>query len=75
MSETLPPQVATDTDEIVLVPSATRGMRREDIDLASLKLPFADTPPPPNFTCLVGATGRIACHGRRGHRAHTHYQP
>ena len=47
MSETLPPQVEANADEITLSPSATRGMRREDIDLASLSLPFAGTPPPP----------------------------
>jgi len=47
MSETLPPQVEADTDEITLLPSATRGMRREDINLASLSLPFVGTPPPP----------------------------
>ncbi len=46
MSETLPPQVEADADEITLLPFATRGMRREDIDLASLSLPFAGSPPP-----------------------------
>ena len=48
MSETIPPQVEANADEITLTPSATRGMRREDIDLTSLSLPFANTPPPPN---------------------------
>lgn len=47
MSETLPPRVEVDADEITLTPYATRGMRREDIDLTSLSLPFANTPPPP----------------------------
>ena len=51
MSETSPPQVEANADEIALTPSATRGMRREDIDLASLSLPFAGTPPPPHFGC------------------------
>ena len=45
MSETVPPQVEADPDEITLLPSATRGMRREDIDLTSLSLPFVGTPP------------------------------
>ena len=36
-----------DVDEIGIVPPATRGMRREDIDLASLSLPFTEAPPPP----------------------------
>ena len=51
MSETLPPRVEANADEIALTPSATRGMRREATDLASLSLPFAGTPPPPNFGC------------------------
>lgn len=45
MSETSPPQVRADANEITVTPSATRGMRREDIDLASLSLPFVGTPP------------------------------
>ncbi len=49
MSETFPPQVEANADEIALTSSATRGMRREDIDLASLSLPFAGTPP--HFGC------------------------
>lgn len=74
MSETLPPQVEADTDEITLLPSATRGMRREDINLASLSLPFVGTPPP-HFGYCVRAAGRSTRYGRRGHRTYSHDQP
>ncbi len=47
MSETSPTRITPEQDEIELTGFATRGMRREDIDLASLNLPFADPPPPP----------------------------
>ncbi len=62
MNETAPQQLETAagevTDEtaggVTVIASATRGMRREDIDLASLNLPFADppdlAPPPPPET-------------------------